>query len=189
MAAPPNVTTKAMSGKFVLNKSLSDSVDEILRLQGLSWFKRSAFSLFTLTLSIKHTIDGAGVEHIDIVHTLSGGFSGTSEGRILDWQERDDNDDVFGTVIAKSRRIDVEGVTDEFLKKDWTQDTIDDGVVLAVGCSNPESNKLTWRAEQTWGFSVINGERRYVRHTIFTSSDKQDGPIYVRLVYDYIGTI
>ena len=32
---------------------------------------------------------------------------------------------------------------------------------------------------------MVNGERRYVRHTTFTSSDKQDGPIHVRLIYDY----
>ncbi|KAF9229134.1 hypothetical protein BS17DRAFT_771080 [Gyrodon lividus] len=189
MAAPPSVTTKAMSGKFVMNKSLSGSVDEILRLQGVSWFKRRAISMFTLTLSVRHTTDVAGVEHIDIDQTLSGGIPGTSEGRILDWQERDEDDDIFGTVIGKSRRIAVKEVTDEFLKRDWTRDTIDDGVVLAVAWSNPKKNKLTWRAEQTWGFSVVNGERRYVRHTTFTSSDKQDGPIYARLVYDYIGTI
>ncbi|KAF9244568.1 hypothetical protein BU15DRAFT_41808 [Melanogaster broomeanus] len=186
MAAPPNVTTKAMSGKFIMNKSLSDSADEILRLQGVSWFKRRAISVFTLTLSVKHTTDEAGVEHIDIDQTLSGGISGTSEDRILDWEERDDDDDIFGAVIGKSRRIAVEEVADEFLKKDWTQDTIDDGVVLAVARSNPSKNKLTWTAEQTWGFSVVNGERRYVRHTTFTSSDKKPIPLLGR-TYNFRG--
>ncbi|KIJ21883.1 hypothetical protein PAXINDRAFT_165242 [Paxillus involutus ATCC 200175] len=189
MAAPPNVTTKAMSGKFVMNKSLSDSTDEILRLQGVSWLKRQAISTFTLTLSIKHTTDDAGVEHVDIDQTLSGGISATSENRILDWQERPDEDDIFGAVVGKSRRSPVEELTDEFLKKDWTQDTIDDGVVLATAWSDPDKNKLTWEVNQTWGFSVVNGERRYVRRTAFTSSDKQDGPILARLVYNYVSPV
>ena len=32
---------------------------------------------------------------------------------------------------------------------------------------------------------MVNGERRYVRHTTFTSSEKQDGPIHARFIYDY----
>ena len=39
-------------------------------------------------------------------------------------------------------------------------------------------------SNQTWGFAIVDGERRYVRRTTFTAS-KQDGPIYARFVYDY----
>lgn len=79
---------------------------------------------------------------------MSGGISATSENRILDWQERPDEDDIFGAVVGKSRRSPVEELTDEFLKKDWTQDTIDDGVVLATAWSDPDKNKLTWEVNQ-----------------------------------------
>ncbi|KAI9461784.1 hypothetical protein HD554DRAFT_2027812 [Boletus coccyginus] len=185
MAAPPNVTTRAMSGKFVMNKSLSDSADEMLRLQGVSWFKRRAIAIFTLTLYIKHTTDEAGVEHIDIDQTLSGGIPGASESRTLDWIDRDKYDNVFGFVTGRSRRIPVDEITDEFLKKDWTQDTIDDDIVLADSWNTPGKNNYTWRAVQTWGFSMANGERRYVRHTTFTSPERQDAPIHARFVYDY----
>ncbi|KAN0100502.1 hypothetical protein V8E55_000486 [Tylopilus felleus] len=189
MAAPPNVTTKAMGGKFIMNKSLSDNADEILRLQGVSWFKRRAISMFTLTLSVKHYTDEAGIEHIDIDQTLSGAISGTSENRPLDWQERDEQDDVFGLVTEKTRRMPLEEVTDEFLKKDWTQDTIDNQIVFVDSWSTPDKNRHVWRAVQTWGFSMVNGERRHVRHVTFTSPQKQDGAIHARLVYDYLGPI
>ncbi|KAH0838194.1 hypothetical protein J3R83DRAFT_6446 [Lanmaoa asiatica] len=189
MAAPPNVTTKAMGGKFLMNKALSDSTEEILHLQGLSWFTRRAIAMFSLTLAIKHTTDEAGIEHIDIDQTLSGGIPGTSENRILDWHERDEDDDVFGAVTGKARRIPVEDITDEFLKKDWTQDTIDHDIVLTDSWSTPSRNRYTWRAVQTWGFAMVNGERRYVRHTTFTSTRKQDGPIHTRFVYDYLGAV
>ncbi|KAF8140387.1 hypothetical protein EV363DRAFT_345131 [Boletus edulis] len=187
MAAPPNVTTKAMGGRFIMNKALSSDADDILRLQGVSWFKRRAISMFTLNLRVKHYTDDDGVEHIDIDQTLSGAsITGTSENRALDCHERDEYDDVFGLVTEKSRRIPVEEITDEFLKKDWTQDTIDDDIIFIDSWSAPGKNSYTWRAVQTWGFSMVNGERRHVRHVTFTSPQKQDGPIHARLVYDYI---
>ncbi|KAG9314246.1 hypothetical protein JVU11DRAFT_5033 [Chiua virens] len=184
MAAPSEVTTKAMSGKFLMNKSLSDSFDEILQLQGVSWLTRRAISLFNVVLVIKHTTDEAGLEQIDIDNKVSGGVNASSEDRTLDWVERDEDDNIFGRVIGKARRIPVEEITDEFLKKDWTQDTIDNDIVLTDSWSTPGKNNYKWRAIQTWGFAMVNGERRYVRHTTFTS-DKRQNPIHTRLVYDY----
>lgn len=104
--------------------------------------------MFSLTLAIKHTTDEAGVEHIDIDQTLSGGIPAMSENRVLDWHENDDYDDIFGPVTEKSRRMPVEGITDEFLKKDWTQDTVDNGIVLTDSWSTPGKNSYTWRAVQ-----------------------------------------
>lgn len=142
------VPCRRRSSHLQQNKSLSDNAEEILRLQGVPWFKRRAISMFTLTLYIKHTTDEAGVEHIDVDQTLSGGISATSENRTLDWTERDEVDDVFGPVTGKARRIPVAEVTDEFLKKDWTQDTIDDDLVLTDSISTPGKNSYTWRAVQ-----------------------------------------
>jgi hypothetical protein len=68
MAAPPKVTIKNLSGKFVLvyetalcafysaelkslqNKTLSDDIDALLTLQGLSWLTRLAISLATVVV-------------------------------------------------------------------------------------------------------------------------------------------
>lgn len=104
--------------------------------------------MFVLTLHIKHTTDEAGVEHIDIDQKLSGGISGNSENRALDWKETEDYDDVFGYVTEKSRRMPVKDITDEFLKKDWTQDTIDDDIIFVDSWSTPDKNSYTWRATQ-----------------------------------------
>jgi len=179
---------------------LSDDSDDILKLQGVSWFKRRAISMFTLTLVMKHYTDEAGIEHIDIDQTLSGGIPGTSENRPLDWQERSDSDDVFGAVITQSKRVKLEEVEDEFLKSGWTEDTAEDGIIFDIAWSDPQNNHLTWKAEQvrcslfvksvsdihqTWGFEMLDGERRHARHVKFTSSDKKDGPIFKHLYYDY----
>ena len=103
--------------------------------------------MFNLTLHIKHTVNEAGMEHFDIDQRLSGGIPAARETRLLDWQEREEHDDIFGHLFDKTRRIPVEEVVDEFLKTGWTQDTIDNDIVLADSWSAP-TNKYTWRAIQ-----------------------------------------
>jgi hypothetical protein len=156
--------------------------------------------MFTLTLVVKHYTDEGSLEHIDIEQTLSGGISGTNEERILDWEERSQYNDVFGAVIGQSKRTKVGEVDDEFLKSGWTEDAVEDGLILAVARSDTAKSGMEWTAEQvrlyrlvilvphilqTWGFEVLNDERRYARHVKFTSSNKKDGPIFKHLYYDY----
>jgi len=173
-----------------MNKTLSDDTENILILQGVPWWKRKAIGLATLTLAINHYKDDAGVEHIDIDQTLTGGIPGTKETRILTWTERSTEDHIFGPVIGKSRRIkvDSEELEGPFLKEGWTDDTITHGVVQSYVESDTPKSRMTWIANQTWGMSeAINGERRYVRHVKFTGPGGED--IQVRLVYDYYGPL
>jgi len=185
MAAPETMTTLDISGKYIMNKKLSDDTDEILRLQGVGWWTRLAISNATIYLDVRHYKDEQAVEHIDIVQTLSGGFGGTTEVRTLDWEERPHEDKIFGSVIGKSRRVSLTEteIPEEFLRNGWTDDvqkhhTIH-GIVVSAGTDK------TWRAEQTWGFEVIDGTRYYVRHVFFTGPEKE--VIKARLVYDYTG--
>ncbi|KAG2159701.1 uncharacterized protein EDB93DRAFT_8076 [Suillus bovinus] len=189
MAAPAEVTNKNLTGKYVMSKYLSDDTDDILKLQGVSWFKRRAISMFTLTLSVKHYTDEGGKEHIDVGQTLSGGIKGTNEDRTLDWEARGEIDDVFGAVIGQSKKVKVEEVDDEFLNSGWTEDTVEDGLVLAVDWSDTPKSGMDWRAEMIWGFEILNGERRHARRLKFTSSNNKDGPIFKRLYYDYVGPL
>ncbi|KAF8221982.1 hypothetical protein L208DRAFT_1446797 [Tricholoma matsutake] len=188
MAVPESLTTLDITGTFVMNKTLSDNTEDILALQGVPWWKRKAIGLATLTLAIKHYKDDAGIEHIDIDQTLTGGIPGTTEIRILTWTERPNEDHVFGPVIGKSRRIkvDSEELEDPFLKEHWTNDTITHGLVQSYAKSDTPKSGTTWTADQTWGISeAIDGKRRYVRHVKFTGPGGED--IKARLVYDYYG--
>lgn len=72
--------------------------DEILRLQGMSWFMRKLISVATITLYVKHYNDDEGTEHIDIDQIGTGGFKGNREERTLTWTERAVDDPVFGPV-------------------------------------------------------------------------------------------
>ncbi|KAF8203711.1 hypothetical protein BJ912DRAFT_870968 [Pholiota molesta] len=184
MAVPADFTILDISGKFIMNKTLSDPrTDTILQLQGVGWWKRKAISLGTVTLSIKHFKDDEGVEHINIDQTITGGIPGTTEERTLSWKEREHEDSLFGAVIGKSRRVRAEELDIPFLQEGWTQDTLDHGLVQSYVESNTPKSGTVWIANQTWGMEEINGDRRYMRHVKFTGPQGED--IEAKLVYDY----
>jgi len=182
MAAPPSITTLDLSATWVMNKTLSDDTDEILRLQGLSWFTRRAISLATITLYVRHYKDDSNVEHIDIDQTLTG-IPGTTENRILDWTFRENEDYLFGAVLGRSRRVQLDEIDNEFLRKGWLPDTVEHGAINSYVKSDTPKSNTTWIAEQIWGFEEINGERRYVRHVDFIGPNNEH--IQARLVYDF----
>lgn len=169
----------------------------------MSWFTRRAIGLATITLYVKHYKDNDNVEHIDIDQRLTGGLPGTTENRTLDWTFRENSDYLFGPVLGKSRRVSLDRIDNEFLRKGWLPDTEQHGAINSyVKSDTPKSNK-TWIAEQvgpfrhviaslvykslcfvqTWGFEEINGERRYVRHVDFVGSDNEH--VQARMVYDF----
>ncbi|KAL5495371.1 hypothetical protein ACEPAI_834 [Sanghuangporus weigelae] len=183
MAAPQEVTTRALSATFIMNKTLSDDPDEILRLQGISWFKRKLIASVTITLYVKHYKDDDGVEHIDIRQIGSGGFEGNTERRILDWTSRNIDDSLFGPIVGRSRRVKVDELEYEWHKENWTADTIEDEAIESYVESDTPKSGTTWIAHQVWGFSEVNSERRYVRRVHFTGPGGED--LHRVLVYDY----
>jgi len=187
MAAPADITTLDLSGIYVLNKSLSSNteMDLILQKQGVGWFTRRAISWSTITVYIKHYKDDDGVEHIDIQQTLSGGIGGTTEERTLDWVPRTHEDNIFNAVIGKSRRIPVGDIEDEFLRQNWLPDVTKHGAINSFVESDTPKSKMTWTADQVWGFQEFDGERRYARHVKFIGSE--DERVDAMMVYDYTG--
>ncbi|KAJ7900183.1 hypothetical protein B0H14DRAFT_2672629 [Mycena olivaceomarginata] len=184
MALPEGFDIRNISGKFTMNKPMSGDTDTILKLQGIGYLKRLAIRNATVTLDIKHYKDEAGVEKIDINQTLTGGIPGTREERTLSWTERHTNDSLFGYVVGKSRRCQVSELDEEFLKQNWTADTIEHGVVQSYVESDTPQSGTTWIANQAWGIQEINGERRYARNVKFTGPKGED--IEALLVYDYV---
>ncbi|MCJ1242120.1 hypothetical protein MMC14_010127 [Varicellaria rhodocarpa] len=217
MAAPPSKTIKNLSGKWVMNKTLSDDVDPILKMQGVGWFLRNAIRLSTVTLDVSQyeedaesssgpsTADptptptasaptpqeqipvtgstpsttAAKVTHIDINQTLSGGVSGTTEKRTLDWTFRSHTDRIFGECRGRSRWASIEDLKDEdgWLRQGWLNE--DGGVRVQAFV---ESVGGGWTAMQVWGFEELQGKRYYARHVVVRN--KEDWK-QARLVYDW----
>ncbi|KAI0260684.1 hypothetical protein BC834DRAFT_925789 [Gloeopeniophorella convolvens] len=184
MAAPAEKTTLDVSAVYVMNKTLSDDIDNILAMQGVSWVNRTAISYATITLYVKHYKDENDVEHIDSEQTLTGGIPGTSENRILDYTDREHSDWVFGAVVGKSRRIRPEDIPDEFLKTGWRPDTHEHGAINSLIQSDTPKSRYSWTSDEVWGFQDVQEEKRYVRLIKFT--EKPGGKVVqARLVYDY----
>jgi len=194
MAAPPEITCTNLSGKFVMNKSLSDDIDPMLKLQGLSWITRTAISLATVVLTIKE-YNQDGQWHIDITSVASG-LSTTQENRTLDWQQREHKDKIFGNCEGKSRmwktgdyklegpgsQEDVAFLLAEKLKDGKTDSKFLDDEHVQSWVKNVDA--AAWQAEQSWGFEDIKGERRYTRRiVVWRHGDFKRA----RVVYDYKG--
>ena len=76
--------------------------------------------------------------------TATGGVSGTTEKRTLDWTFRDHADKIFGKVKGRSKWVKLEDVDDEFLGKGWLDEVKKTGLVRAYA----ESLESTWTADQ-----------------------------------------
>jgi hypothetical protein len=116
--------------------------------KGVSWFKRKAISIGTITLYIKHYKDDTGVERIDIDQTITGGIPGTREERCLDWTTRNRDDSLFGAVVGRSRRTKADAIECDFLKTDWTADTLEHGLIQSYVESDTPKSNTTWIADQ-----------------------------------------
>lgn len=202
MAAPPEVTIKALSGKWVMNKSLSDDPDGLFILQGLSWFTRRALGLATINLTIRE-YNESGKIHIDIT-SVAKGLSSTQEDRVLDWEDKPHQDKVFGKVLGRSRMVNLNAggfdpqepyddqskafLQAEMLKDGKTLSTFDDKRDLLQTFAKNQDSGYGWSVEQVWGFEQVDGKRHYSRRVIGRSA-KGDKIERVRLVYDYQGPL
>ncbi|KAL6715773.1 hypothetical protein ACLMJK_006734 [Lecanora helva] len=123
------------------------------------------------------------ITHIDIKQTATGGISGTTENRTLDWTYRDHKDGIFGAVRGRSRWVKLSELGDEkeWLREGW-EGAGEEGAEFVQ--SWVESVGGGWTADQIWGFEVVGGERRYCRRVIVRKGDDWK---LARLVYDYHG--
>jgi len=119
----------------------------MLTLQGVSWLTRKIIKTATITLSIKHYKDDEGEEHIDIEQTVTGGISGASEYRILNWTWNKVDHSLFGSLVARNRRLPVSEVTDEYLKSGWLPDVSRDGAIQSYAEADEEKNSYRWKSD------------------------------------------
>ena len=162
-----------------------------------------------MTAYLKQYTDESGNTHIDIDTKLTGGISGTTELRTLNWQAMPHQDHIFGPLKAKSHFttiadlkkkssegktagtgdvveasdvIDAEDIL--FLCEGWEK-AIMEGAEVVETFSESETNG--WTARQIWGFEDVqvgeNVERRYTRHVVIR---KGSGVKRLRLVYDWL---
>jgi len=198
MAAPSNVTIKDLSGKWTMNKKISDDSEKVLSFQKVGFATRKLIGNATITLHVQQYVDDNGITHIDIEQSAIG-LKGTTEKRELNWEESSHSDYVFGKLDGRSRWINLDTVSQplpdyevtekeaSFLSQGWIEDDSENGGPNGErhidSFVRNKDNK--WTARQIWGFQIINGERRYVRKAVVKSIGGTD-EYYLTLVYDRV---
>ncbi|KAI1809435.1 hypothetical protein GGS20DRAFT_571977 [Poronia punctata] len=188
MAAPASKTIADLSGKWRLNKSLSDNTDPALQLQGISWLTRKIIANATVNLTVKQYTDANGIVHIEIDQEASGVPGGGShEHRTLDFQERELTDRVFGTIRGQTKFVSTEEIAIVLAEK-----SLPGLEHLAADWIAEEKNHVFnhvrsvadgWTATQVWGFQIVGGERRYVRNVVVAKGDESQK---FKMVYDFV---
>ncbi|KAJ3985400.1 hypothetical protein F5890DRAFT_1510461 [Lentinula detonsa] len=169
MAVPANITALNLNGKFQMvcrnyhllylvanfrflqNKSLSDSPDDMLSAQGVGWIKRKAMGAATITVTLTHSKDASGMENLSLVQVVSGGDPAEPEEKVFDWVERKKEIKLFGPCVTKSKRVSLDEVQEPFLKEGWSADTLEHGCIL-VHLANEGKNG--WKTEQVCDFRL-----------------------------------
>jgi len=180
MAAPASFTTVNLTGSFVINKELSDS------LQNISTPEKAGADVGKMILSrvpvsskIKHYKDADGTEHFDMENTNHNGQT-QSRARVLSGANKTAKLKEHDVNIT-TEKVNVSTLEIDSLKEGWDATAISTGVINSVVAGADAS----WFFQVVLGVSTINGEKRLVRkiHT--------KGPggktISARLVYDYVG--
>ncbi len=101
MAAPSTVTPSNLTGTYSLNKKLSDSMDAVLKMQGVGWLVRQAAAYSAISVSMKQ-YERDGKVCLDVEQVSTGGLK-SEEERVLDWEWREKDDRIWGKVKGKAR--------------------------------------------------------------------------------------
>ncbi|KAL4755625.1 uncharacterized protein BDW70DRAFT_168643 [Aspergillus foveolatus] len=210
MAAPEDITVKTLKGSWTLDKSVSDSMDGILRLQGVGWLTRKGISAASITLQFTSGVEpspssGEPTVHLTMRQTLTGGIGASTEERITDWVERERSNHIYGDVLSRSRLI--AGVREDGSVRpdldlqskpsnDATKEEVQKFLRGAVGPTDTDdltdlfiqdfgrNEKSGWTAEQIWSIEAINAEKCLVRRVAVV---QEDGYEVARLVYKFNG--
>lgn len=182
MAAPPEITIQNLSGTYILNHTLSDSSQAVLKMQNINFLVRRAVQYSGVTVNLSQYTDSAGLQHLDQEQLSTGGIK-NFEDRIMDWEWTDKHNWIWGKVHGKSRYTRLENVEDPdgYLREGWERACVEGEVVEGY----VESVTDGWTARQVWGFAVVEGERRHVRRVLARKKGWKDQRI--RLVYDWKG--
>lgn len=178
MAAPKEKTLQNLSGRWTLNKDLSDDFEPVLEMQGVNMIIRKATGAASVHLKIAQPSEN----ELKMEQTATAAsIPGTTESYVLDWDWRKNHDAFFGDIEGRSRWITQDEAKQNGADGDWKEDDSDGKLVQATG-KKPDD---AWTATHLWGFEEVGGQRRHTRRVKVVDKDGKE--LKVRMVYDYNG--
>ncbi|KAI9751188.1 MAG: hypothetical protein M4579_006167 [Chaenotheca gracillima] len=191
MAAPETRNIRNMSGVWSLNKTLSDNMDAMFRMeemtqQGIPWIIRKIINYAGVELEMKQSSevpsssdDGTPVTSIAVKQTVTPGGFNSNETYVLDWSQRDATVPLFGSISVYARYLPTTDLDDSALREKLTRVNEDATIIEEV----VKSTQSGWQTTGIWGFEMIDGKRFYTRNTTTVKGEEQ---IKLRLVYDFV---
>ncbi|KAJ5083254.1 hypothetical protein N7456_012681 [Penicillium angulare] len=180
MAAPSEITLKNLNGQFVMNSSISDSGDPILKLQGVNFFFRKILNMVAVTVVFKEWVDESGITHVVIENKPSSGLPANVEDRTLNGEPNKFAHTLFGNVSVRTKWQSVKELNDidEYLAKGFEDGTED---LIYSETEHVDQDLIT---HQAFGFQEINGTRHHTRHIVVKKGEEV---VRATLAYDYLG--
>lgn len=102
MAVPTTVTVKDLTGKYSMNKTISDSSATTLKIQSVGFIVRQTVQYSPITIELKQYTDDAGTIHLDQVQTVVGGIT-SDEERTIDGVLREKDNPIWGKVKGTTK--------------------------------------------------------------------------------------
>lgn len=114
----------------------SKSLDDLLRIQGVSDAQRDSFKNFTPKIVLKHYKDANNLESVEIERGPPGNTK--IDKHALNWTEAEFSSPLMGESLSKSRRIKVDDLSLSQMKEGWSIDTVEHGLIQAVARSKED---------------------------------------------------
>lgn len=180
MEAPGQAKILDVSGRWLLNRSLSDSTEASFALQGIPWIVRKIINFASLELQYVQLPPppGSTAARFGFKQTVSPGGFNTSNEYIFDGQKRVDTVPIFGEISARCRYIRGGELAEHVAGLSGAD--VDDMAILEV----IQSEAMGWSASTVWVFEAVGGERRLVKHNTTTKGEQVEK---ARIVFDYLG--
>ncbi|KAI1362324.1 hypothetical protein F5Y08DRAFT_312432, partial [Xylaria arbuscula] len=183
MAAPSEIDITDVTGRWSLNRGLSDSLDPFFTLQGIPWIIRKVINFASLELQyIKDSpSDTNTAPSFAFKQTVRPGGFDTNNRYVIDGEKRTETVPIFGEVTMHAKYLDRDEVTlEQTFGRGIEGDAEKDVALLEV----TESAGMGWRGETLWVFETINGEHRLCKYNIIR---KNGQTATAKMVHDYLG--
>ncbi|KAL5356450.1 hypothetical protein BJX96DRAFT_171624 [Aspergillus floccosus] len=213
MAVPTEITVPTLKGSWTLDSSVTEGMDDVLKLQGVGWLTRKAINTATVTLKFTSTPEtsasGAPTTRLTMNQSLTGGIGASTEERIMDWTERERSNHIYGDTLTKSQFIkgikkdDGSIVPELSLQSKPASKEQEEQIVKFLTGGKPHvtgetedelkdlyihdfgrNEKAGWTAEQVWGLEDIGSQQYLTRRVVVVKGDTFEK---AHMVYKFSG--
>ncbi|KAK5996285.1 hypothetical protein PT974_03039 [Cladobotryum mycophilum] len=183
MSTPTDMNILDVTGRWHLNRTLSDSLENTFALQGIPWIIRKVINWADLELQyvkLPPTEESTATRFSFKQTVRPGGFD-TKNEYVVDGEKRTDTVPIFGEITMHCAYVGRKDLKEEELLGREIE-SVDEDHAAIVEVVNSEN--MGWTTTTVWGFETIDGERRLCKYNTTTKDDQIET---ARMVHDYIG--